>query len=286
MHVFRVEEGVMARAGFLLSVFLVVGEGVEGAGLGWPPAERATEAARQEAIFADDFETDLGWTIEGGDNASGRWSRVVPVGTSAQPAADYSPSPGRYCYVTGQHFGGGAGTNDVDEATVILTSPEIDLPCDDVEVGYVRWFHCSGDGVEDFLTVEFSRDGGGSWTTAEVVGGVTGWVESGFRLRDFPAATGPTLLVRFWTVDAPNDSLTEAALDEFRVATVDCSRLRGDANDDGVVDLLDYRTLCECLSGPNVAATDPTCMLIDLNGNGRVDLADYDAFQSVFGMRR
>jgi len=177
-----------------------------------PATFRNAEAIIWQEIFADDFEQDGGWEVEGGDNTTGRWSRVDPVGTAAQPEYDASRGDASDCYVTGQHFGGSDGTNDVDGGPVVLTSPVIPLGSHDAEISYARWFHCSGTGDEDFLAVEMSRDNGSTWEHVESVASTDAWVQASFRLSDFPEVSGSQLRVRFSTSDSPNDSLTEGRI--------------------------------------------------------------------------
>ena len=42
-----------------------------------------------------------GWEVvtAGGQTTTGAWARVIPVGTSAQPAFDHSTDYGRYCFI-------------------------------------------------------------------------------------------------------------------------------------------------------------------------------------------
>ena len=56
----------------------------------------------------------------------------------------------------------------------------------------------------------------------------------------------------------------------------------GDFDLDGDVDLDDYRSLASCLYGPDVVPP-PGCEVKDLDGNDRVDLGDFAAFQAAFG---
>ncbi len=234
----------------------------------------------RSTLFEDDFETDQGWGIEGGDTTSGRWARVEPRGTTAQPSFDFSPNQGAFCYVTGQHLGGDPGTNDVDGGPMLLTTPVIALPTPDAEVSYARWFFATNVGTPDFLTVEVSRDGGSTWHTVEVVGSLREWIPHSFRLSDIPEAVGDELRVRFSACDCPNDSLVEAAIDEFRVVGLGCTTRPGDVNNDGAVDLLDHRRLGECWTGPEDATAG--CDLADLNMDGEVGLADYGLLQTLF----
>ncbi len=245
----------------------------------------SARAIHTEILFDDDFEQDRGWEVvaEGGEETTGTWTRVAPIGTSAQPGYDYTPDAGLFCFVTGQHFGDNDGNNDVDGGPVRLLSPVIELDAADVEVSYTRWFHCSGVGQEDFLTVELSRDGGVTWTTVETTASTHAWVHHSFRLSEFPEAVGDQLRVRFFTEDAGNDSLTEAAIDEFRVRALRCSITPGDANHDGIVDRFDYGRMIDCWTGPARQSPGGSCSPLDFDRDYHVDLTDYQAFQRAFG---
>lgn len=253
--------------------------------LGFPNTLYSAYAVYAQRLFEDDFEKDQGWEVDGGDDTSGRWSRVIPVGTLAQPGFDYSPDAGQFCYVTGQHFAGGDGTNDVDGGPVTLTSPVIRLTAPDAKISYARWFVCIGSGKEDVLMVEFSRDAGSSWVHVETVTSTGAWVTHGFLLSDFPEAAGDQLRVRFSTADLTNDSLTEAAIDEFRVTALRCSVTPGDFNHDRFIDDLDYASLLDCWSGPGVPIVDTSCDALDFDHDRRIDLFDYRGFQAAFGDR-
>lgn len=244
----------------------------------------AAHAIHSGLLFEDNFERGLGWAVEGGNDTSGRWSRVIPVPTAAQPGFDYSPDADHYCYVTGQHFGGSDGTNDVDDGPVVLTSPVIDLATEDAEVSYARWFHSTG-GIADSLLVEVSRDAGQSWVTVETVTSRDEWVLSSFRLSDFPQVEGEHLQIRFSAADVTDDSLTEAAVDEFRVRTIRCSIVMGDANGNGLVDRADFALMVDCWTGPGEFSSGASCNVLDLDHNRRVDLRDFHAFQGVFRPR-
>ncbi len=57
------------------------------------------------------------------------------------------------------------------------------------------------------------------------------------------------------------------------------SPTRGDINGDGRVDLADFADFQKCMA--ESAIETPQCVLADFDGDGRVDLVDYQAFQSV-----
>jgi len=229
-------------------------------------------------VFVDTFDTNLGWEVlpAGGANSSGQWTRVVPVGTSVQPSFDVTPNEGRGCYVTGQYLGGSEGLTDVDGGPFQLVSPIIDLTTDDAIVSYTRWF-VSKTGTPDELVVEVSRDGGAEWSVVEIVTGTDGWAPHTFRLSEHPELAGSRLRVRFTVSDLPNDSLTEAAVDEFRIEAIRCDAPPGDADGDGVVTSADYAVFAKCLTGPNRYVASAGCLVFDATEDGRIDLADVSA---------
>ncbi|HEY3245409.1 MAG TPA: hypothetical protein VGM03_18865 [Phycisphaerae bacterium] len=235
------------------------------------------EGATPTIAFADDFEIDQGWlsTFDGGDMTIGQWVRVDPIGTGAQPEDDHTPGMGVRCYVTGDGEGP-PSTFDVDWGPVYLTSPPINLPGDGI-ISYWRWFHWGGNGTADILTVQISNDDGGTWTTVEVVGGVTGWQQHAFRLSDFLPGS-PAVRMRFIASDNPNDSLTEAALDDF--LAIRCGVL-GDTDGDGDLDLNDFHFYSDCLAGPN-SNVAPPCLTVDFDGDLDVDFRDFRALQINF----
>lgn len=247
-----------------------------------PGKQFTLRAVVHETLFRDDFESDLGWTVFGdGDSRSGLWTRVVPVGTSAQPAFDRSPDAGRVCFITGQHIGGDDGTNDVDGGPVVLTSPIIALSDPDIEVSFSCWVSSSGE-TPDALIVRVSRNGGADWVVADTITSTNAWVQRSFRLTDFPELTGDELRVRFSIADSLDDSLTEAGVDEFHVRAIHCTFAKGDANLDGNVNLLDWSELTACMSGPNANFVGQRCDMVDFDQNLRIDQRDIAAFQNAF----
>lgn len=241
-------------------------------------------------IFADDFEEDRGWeTSFEGESTTGKWTRIEPIGTflgttPVQPGYDRTPDAGRFCFVTGQNPGGNLGNYDVDGGPVILTSPVIALATtSEVEVSYFLWFYTAS-GTPDVLTVELSRDEGNTWVlTQTIADNTSGWERHAFRLSDFPSIGGSQLRVRFVTSDDPplGDSLTEAAIDEFRVDAVVCNALPGDADLDGDVDLDDIGKLGNCFAGPGVAIGS-NCRVFDVDGDSDVDFEDVRSLMNGF----
>ncbi len=247
-----------------------------------PQSVHTSTAVYESVAFADDFEIDRGWTVEGGDNGSGRWDRVDPVGTSAQPEYDRTPGAGRFCYVTGQHFGGSDGTNDVDGGPLRLSSPVVALRGFDARIRYARWFVWNGQGNEDVLQVELSGDGGLTWVPAETVHTTGAWAFHEFLASDVRPGIPASIRLRFTAADLPNDSLTEAAVDDVRIADRFCAAVSGDIDGDGVIGDADAAAFVRCLSTATVPA-QAECRLFDLDHDFRVDLTDVSIFQRRFG---
>ncbi len=200
------------------------------------PAETLSFEVADEVLelFADDFSTNQGWVVGApGDNATaGIWTRVRPVGTAAQPGAALF---GEFCYVTGQHTGGGVGGNDVDGGRTTLTTPVLDLSGydDGVTISYWRWYSNSAGAAPfaDVFRVDISGDNGQTWTNVETVGPTGdqvsgGWFQHAFNPADF-VNLGGQIRMRFVADDAGAGSVVEAAIDGFRVETLLCEDATG-----------------------------------------------------------
>jgi len=200
----------------------------------YPPAAPtqavlASSAYVVHSALLETFESATGWTPSSTATA-GNWIRVNPVGTSAQPEDDVTPS-GTSCYVTGQGVPGGAdGDADVDDGTVTLTSPVYDLSgLSDPHVAYWRWWSNKNEifGVDDTFRVDISNNGGGTWTLVEFlpaghVDGLGGWIRHQVRVADFVTPTSNVRL-RFLVSDTGAGSLVEAALDDLEILDHDCT---------------------------------------------------------------
>ncbi len=104
-------------------------------------------------------------------------------------------------------------------------SPVLDLAGVDATISYARWFYCSDEGGAnaDFMTVEVSNNNGGSWVTVETIAGTnSSWLQNTFRVSDLVPPTS-TVRVRFSADDVPNNSITEAGVDNFQVEVLVCT---------------------------------------------------------------
>lgn len=182
-----------------------------------------------QEIFYDNFATHQGWLVgASGDNAtSGIWTRVIPVGTAAQPGTGVD---GPHCYVTGQHTGGGVGASDVDGGRTTLTTPVLDLSGapEATTISYWRWFSNSAGAApfEDVFRIDISNNNGQTWTSVEVIGPTGdqvsgGWFQHSFRPAELLPLTAQ-MRMRFIAADEGAGSVVEAAIDAFRVETLVC----------------------------------------------------------------
>jgi hypothetical protein len=251
-------------------------------GAGAPYAAAVLDAI--ETVFADDFETSLGWSdgVAGDTATAGVWTRVVPVGTAAAPGADHSV-PGNTCFVTGQGVPGGSlGAADVDGGTTTLLSPLFDLSAPgEYSIRYWRWFsndEGSQPNTEPF-TVAISADGGQGWTTVEVVGPSGPETSGGWFSHEFDVASvippTATMRLRFVTQDPDPGSLVEAAVDDVvvvrRVCDTEPDFRRGDVNGDASRDLSDAVLMLVGLFGGGAL---PCMDAADIDDDGAANVAD------------
>lgn len=176
-----------------------------------------------EPGYQDDFILDLGWQATG-NATTGLWERGEPVGTTfggsfSNPDKDIDGDLGDQCYVTG-NGGGGAGDDDVDNGTVTLTSPPMDLTTlVEPAVTYYDWFfNDGGNGApNDKLKVRINN--GMTEVVIETISSTTnGWTgPKEIKLSDFIAITDNMRII-FETSDLPTSGhLVEAAVDAFLV---------------------------------------------------------------------
>lgn len=174
--------------------------------------------------YYDDFDFDLGWTTSTLNNpTSGFWERDIPVGTFLQgipsnPGNDIPTDCGNQAYVTG-NGGGGAGTDDIDGGTVILTSPIFDLSSQtDPYVHFSRWFfNAGGTGTPDDSMVVILSNGTNSaridYADANSPNFST-WVNKSIKISNFlPLTNTMQLLVK--ATDEGAGHIAEAGFDGF-----------------------------------------------------------------------
>ena len=183
-------------------------------------------AASETVLFSDDFQTDKGWTTAVlGGATSGAWERGVPVDDSSwsyDPAADSDGSGS--CFLTENAL----GNTDIDDGSVELTSPSLNLTGSNILVEYDYYLNLTDAGGTDVMLVEANDNAGSGWQQVAVhtTSGGTSWRQGQLFASDFLAA-GVSLTanaqVRFTANDGDPQSIAEAGLDAFRVVSIDCS---------------------------------------------------------------
>ncbi len=197
-------------------------------------------------IFEDDFETDKGWTISGG-----QWARGVPTGSGGAYGGP-DPSSG---YVGPNVYGynlNGDYANNIPEYH--LTSPVIDCSNkDNVHLKFWRWL-----GVEqplyDHAYIRVSTDGV-NWTTVwENPGTISdeSWQEMDYDISAI-ADNQPTVYLR-WTMGATDGGWTYCGwnIDDVRLTAFVCETAI-DSDTDGVYDTDDN---CPFAYNPDQADAD------------------------------
>jgi hypothetical protein len=182
----------------------------------------ATGAAGQQVVFADEFETDKGWTANpaGTDTAAtGRWERGDPEQTNSVGVKQLGTTvSGVNDLVTGRLAGASAGANDIDSGVTSIRSPAITLPAGaNLNLSFQYYLaHGSNSSSADFLRVKVI--GTTSITVFEKLGGAVNqngaWASASVSLN---AHAGQTIRLLIEAADASSGSLVEAGIDDVKV---------------------------------------------------------------------
>ncbi|MFO0873714.1 MAG: choice-of-anchor B family protein [Phycisphaerales bacterium] len=226
------------------------------------PGAVAVAAVGAAVAFADNMESDIGWTSGApGDTATfGQWVRVDPIGTTAQPEDDNPAGVGTLCWVTGQGTPGGqAGEADVDFGITTLTSPIFDATGDgEAIVEYARWYsnNLGNNPAQDSMPISISNDGGATWTLLETVTDSRGL--GSWRVSSSPISFNRTANMR---LRGRRPRRRVAGRGGRRRCAAGSLRMRaapaipGDLNGDGVVDGADLDLLLGAWALPGVRPT-------------------------------
>lgn len=237
-------------------------------------------ATGSEITYRDEFENAIvGWTVNNDASLTGGgWQVADPNGTVsggqvAAPEDDATSGDGVKCWVTQNGTAGGSATAaDVDGGPTTLTSPVIDLLGEDALISYSYWFFCSNatTGLGDRLFTRVSNDDGATWVEVSVVTASSSiWQNQTFRVSDFVTPTA-TVRVRFVVADSPNNSTTEAGIDNFQIEEILCSLpCPADLTGDGLIDGVDLATVLGAWG-----TTGTPGFPSDINVDGVVDGAD------------
>lgn len=208
----------------------------------------------------DNFETDTGWTTAMVGATAGGWQRGVPVNDSGwayDPATDGDGS-GR-CWLTGN----ADGNTDVDGGSVQLTSTTFSLLPSLARVSYMYFIKMTTPSAGDGLFVEVSSNGpAGPWTLVRsyTTDGGLAWhsdeIEAA-ELTSLGVTINGNMTLRFTAADINPGAIVEAAIDGFRLGSLDCDGpcpgADGDLNGDLQVDGRDISVFASAVGGSPTA---------------------------------
>jgi serine protease AprX len=224
-------------------------------------------------VFSENFEAPVGWTVQNHTSLTGgRWETGVPVNFGrGDPPSDYDGS-GK-CYLTENNPT--TSNSDVDGGPTILISPIIDLSgLNEPSIEYARWYGLVSPTPNDDFDIDFSDDGGVTWTNVERLRAFDGWVLQSLRVSEF-VKVNSQFRVRFVISDVPNDDIVECAIDAFSITTFGCDAgCYADCDQSGSLDFFDFL----CFQN-QFAAGDPQA---DCDGSGGLDFFDFLCFQNEF----
>ncbi|HEX6736956.1 MAG TPA: hypothetical protein VF310_01655, partial [Vicinamibacteria bacterium] len=193
------------------AVFALVVTGARRGGTGGPVT-----------VFADDFESDRGWTRNPSatDTATtGLWERGNPEDTTSNgPKQLGTTVSGVNDLVTARLAGASAGANDIDGGVTSIRSPAITLPASGtLTLSFSHYLaHGSNSSTDDFLRV---RVVGATTTTVFEKRGAAANVNGAWSTASasLNAFAGQTVRLLIEAADAAGASLVEAGIDDVRI---------------------------------------------------------------------
>ncbi len=229
----------------------------------------------QTEIMREDFEQENGWTSLPLDATDGWWERGEPISDflwTYGPPADSDGSGS--CWLTGNH----PGNSDVDDGSVRLVSPILNVSVDSGMLEYDYYLRLTNENGNDRIVVELT-DGLSPWVEVarhDLDGGFA-WHNARITPDDM-ATTGltntGTVQIRFTVSDLTPQSVVEAGIDNFRINELDCQPdiIPGDVNGDLSVDVFDLLDLLDAW-GDCPQPCPPNCPA-DISPDCSVDVFD------------
>ncbi|NAY92566.1 sodium:calcium exchanger [Muricauda sp. JGD-17] len=180
-----------------------------------------------EPVFAqvsEDFEsgTASGWTTSG-TASTGTFVVANPTGESTsgvitQLEDDHTAAPGVNAYFTATNSS--AGNSDVDGGTAITTSPVYNIAAtSQLSIWYFFGQRDNGDDAGDFFLIEYSLNGGSTFTNLVSIGDITinaSWTEA---TATIPA--GSNVVIRVTVADGSSTGdIIEGGIDDLSITAL------------------------------------------------------------------
>jgi C1A family cysteine protease len=199
-----------------------------------------------EIYIDDDFETDLGWTVQNLGATSGLWQRGIPIGDPDWPYGPTTDGDGSgQCYVTDN----GMGNTDIDGGAVRLISPVFDM-LEGGSIEYEYYFCLNNTTGTDSLLLEINNAGGvGTWVNiaSHKTDGGSAWRHHEISQAELilaGVAFTDNMQIRFTANDGSPASVVEAGVDGVMITRFYCVNpeppyICGDATGDEEVNVSD-----------------------------------------------
>ncbi len=182
------------------------------------------QATTSSVVFSDDFESNRGWTLTGGQNSAsqGLWQRGDPQPTSNDGLAlQLGSCQGSVnCLITGLSATSTPGGNDVDDGQTSIQSPLIALPAGRaITLSFAMYFaHDDAATSADYFRVRVVGENGVAQTVwargGKAANVAAAWATKTAKLD---AWAGQTIQLRIDAADAGSGSLIEAGVDNVAI---------------------------------------------------------------------